>query len=956
MSPLLSPPAHRPRLNFVLEHFQVLREFARGGLGILYLAQDKRLQRNVILKKIRPEHARSGVARDKFVLEAEVTGQLEHPGIVPIYALGTDGQREPYYAMRLISGQNLHEAIRQFHTEQSSSTRLFDGLRFRELLQRFIDVCHALHYAHSRNIIHRDLKPANIMLGGHGETLVIDWGLAKALSSSIQANSRQALTPTPEASTLSPPIQLSGEIDHSMEGAFAGTARYAPPEQLDGQIQQLCPASDIYSLGAILVELLCNQPALAGPLDNAKQALAKINAGQVRAPRDIISTVPRPLNAICVKAMAINIPDRYASAQALAEDVQRWLADECVLAYRPQETRLEKVGRWLRHNRSWAAGIALSLVALSVSALTANYFINRARLNEQTAKRQAVEYKEDAVTRYRVAKSAVDTLMERSDKLLDIKGTQAIRAQLLQEAATRYEQLSQSESLDPELEIERARALVRLADVLMLQNQNDKAIDTYDQVVRMLTPDATDGETVVLLPNKELLRLVELGRTFTRRALALQNVQKFQLARSDYNRSIDLLKELQKQHADSKPLLGNLAIAQLSLAALEEEQGRDAVALGLAQDGLRVYQLPDLATERLFAVNLVRTHQLLERLSRKLGRREEAIKHLGLADETLSQLLKQYPQDPQLSELRADLWVSVASQARRYGDYLGALKALETSLTVYEQLEQQWAGGTSYVLGMAIAHLDLALVHQDLEQYPQGEPHLEMAFRLFRSLRDSVPQGQLAAHEADTLDVAGMYLLATGGAMPEVDATGHFLDAMALLNPLIERSKGQPEAIGLAIQAVRIKSHQAQDDASRKSIKEARDNFEQAVSGLESIISQAATTDAKRQLAHTLWHKGVMEHDQQEQDLATAHFQRALGLWREVTESEPTPLHRFELGRFYLRCPIAQLQNLRLALEHAQACTRAIPDNPIFAKLLADTQQAMRLSDKKLRDKKINSQ
>src|SRR5262249_14957290 len=153
------------------------------GLGEVFVALDEELRREVALKEIRPQHADREDSRARFLFEAEVTGQLEHPGVVPVYGLGCHPDGRPYYAMRFIKGHSLKEAIKCFH--QWPSGRREDGprtLELRQLLRRFVDVCNAVAYAHSRGVLHRDLKPDNIMLGAYGETLVVDWGLATVVA------------------------------------------------------------------------------------------------------------------------------------------------------------------------------------------------------------------------------------------------------------------------------------------------------------------------------------------------------------------------------------------------------------------------------------------------------------------------------------------------------------------------------------------------------------------------------------------------------------------------------------------------------------------------------------------------------------------------------------------------------------------------------------------------------
>jgi tRNA A-37 threonylcarbamoyl transferase component Bud32 len=181
------------------QRFRVLRPHARGGLGAVFVAVDTELNREVALKQILDHHADDPTSRQRFLIEAEITGGLEHPGIVPVYGLGTYDGGRPYYAMRLIRGDSLKEAIERFHGD---AARKADpgrrSLELRKLLRRFTDVCDAIDYAHSRGVLHRDIKPGNIIVGKHGETLVVDWGLAKPLGEVEQTSNsgERALVPS----------------------------------------------------------------------------------------------------------------------------------------------------------------------------------------------------------------------------------------------------------------------------------------------------------------------------------------------------------------------------------------------------------------------------------------------------------------------------------------------------------------------------------------------------------------------------------------------------------------------------------------------------------------------------------------------------------------------------------------------------------------------------------------
>lgn len=350
--------------------FRVLRPHARGGLGKVSVALDGELNREVAFKELLDEHADSLAKRSRFLVEAEITGALEHPGIVPVYGLGHYADGRPFYAMRFIQGDSLKEAIEAFH--RPGAQKMSPGeraLQLRKLLARFIDVCEAIEYAHSRGVLHRDLKPGNIMLGKYGETLVVDWGLAKAGHRERSASDLEER-----------PLNVGSKADSSetQMGTRIGTPAFMPPEQAEGRLDLLGPASDVYSLGATLYCLLTGRAPFSE--ETLEETLAKVSKGRFPPPREVDRHVPRALDAICRKAMARAPNDRYASAEALAEDVEHWLADEPVSAY--SESAVQRAGRWMRRHRSWTLAGAAALAVVAVTASIAAVTINAARKRE----------------------------------------------------------------------------------------------------------------------------------------------------------------------------------------------------------------------------------------------------------------------------------------------------------------------------------------------------------------------------------------------------------------------------------------------------------------------------------------------------------------------------------------------------------------------------------------------
>src|SRR5262249_31702926 len=235
----ISTVAYEPgtRERYTLTHLH-----AQGGLGQVWLALDGDLGRQVALKELRPERVDDPTLRDRFLEEGRITGQLEHPGIIPVYELArrsADGQ--PFYTMRIIRGRTLSDAIKDYHQKRTNDRA--GMLDLVGLLTAFVGVCNAVAYAHSRKVIHRDLKPQNVVLGDFGEVIVLDWGLAK-------------LVDRPEHSEPLPSVALGeGDArDPTLQGQVLGTPAYMAPEQAEGRLDRVDHRSDIYGLGSILYE------------------------------------------------------------------------------------------------------------------------------------------------------------------------------------------------------------------------------------------------------------------------------------------------------------------------------------------------------------------------------------------------------------------------------------------------------------------------------------------------------------------------------------------------------------------------------------------------------------------------------------------------------------------------------------------------------------------------------
>ncbi|MFT3880741.1 MAG: WD40 repeat domain-containing serine/threonine-protein kinase [Gemmatales bacterium] len=323
----------------VAGRYRATAHLGQGGLGQVFIAVDEELEREVALKRILPGRAAGEDNRARFRREARITGRLEHPGIVPIYGLGSDSQGRPYYAMRRVTGDTLDEAINRYHRNE---------LSLPVLLRSFLAICQTVAFAHSKGIIHRDLKPQNVLLGEFGETLVIDWGLAKPLAEVEADDAIDTGQPSMEG------------VTPTMHGARKGSPAYMSPEQADGQ--PATEASDIYALGATLYKILSGR----APFSDTADIWQRIRTGDFPSPRSLQANVPAALDAVCRKAMAVRREDRYATALELAADIEHWVADEPVSAARDPFT--VRCRRWVRRHRALVLS-ALSMFAVGIASL-----------------------------------------------------------------------------------------------------------------------------------------------------------------------------------------------------------------------------------------------------------------------------------------------------------------------------------------------------------------------------------------------------------------------------------------------------------------------------------------------------------------------------------------------------------------------------------------------------------
>ncbi len=345
-------------------------EVARGGMGRIVSARDLRIGRPVAVKELL---ANTSTQAARFEREARVTARLQHPGIVPIYEIGRWANGTPFYSMRMVAGRTLRAELAD---RKTVAARL-------ALLTAVITATEAVAFAHANRVIHRDLTPSNIMVGEYGETVVIDWGLAK--------NFGDETLPTADDDVVDAgPYRRdpSAPDDLTVDGAIIGTASYMPPEQAAGD--RVDARADVYALGAVLYHVLVGQAPYRG---RNEAVLAAVTAGpppklSVEAPRDLVSIVE--------KAMARDPADRYPSARELAAELTAFQAGRLVEAHR--YSRGELLRRWLRRRRGLVIAALASVVALVVAGSVAIVGIVRERNRAEAGEAEATQQRGSAET------------------------------------------------------------------------------------------------------------------------------------------------------------------------------------------------------------------------------------------------------------------------------------------------------------------------------------------------------------------------------------------------------------------------------------------------------------------------------------------------------------------------------------------------------------------------------
>jgi serine/threonine protein kinase len=708
-----------------LGDYELLEPIARGGMGIVYKARQRRLNRIVAVKMILSGHFADKDDVDRFYAEAEAAARLRHPHIVGIHEVGQcEGQH--FFSMDYIDGKSLADLVREKPLLPEDAARHVKTISL------------AMQYAHDRGILHRDLKPANVLVDRSGQPLVTDFGLSK---------------------------RVDGDSQLTMPGGIIGTPSYMPPEQAAGKNEEVGVRSDVYSLGAILYQLLTGSPPFRSA--SVAQTIQQVLHNEPAAPRVLNPNVPPDLETICLKCLQKEPGRRYHSAQELADELDRFLEGKPIQA-RPIGP-LARTWRWCRRNplvaSLSAAALTLLLVLLGASAWY-NVQISRAKAESDEFLRQAEE--------------AVDELfVEVSDNtLLNQPGMQPLREKLLRRALAYYRRFLAERGDDPALQDRVAQTQFRIGLITEAIESRERAVASYEAARQR-------QERLVAQSPRDAARVEALGKTLNALGAARHRLRRFDAARQAYDDAVAVRKRLLRLAPHAAEHQRTLANSYMNLGLLAQDMGDIVEALRQFETAqkLRREFLDAGRDDRALRSDLGKGHYNLANLAHQQGDLEVFHREMTSAVRQFEQLEREDPSD---FDIQHRLAIGYHLLAELEPTPQAALETLHKSLKLLDPLARNNPTVVDYQFDLAGLRLTLGAAHRAHGVHGAQAEALaafERAREILQPLVDRTPDSIRFRRE---LAVALRELaveLAAAGRVPE--ARGHLDSSRVYLEQLV---------------------------------------------------------------------------------------------------------------------------------------------------------------------------
>lgn len=682
-----------------LDGYELLEPIARGGMGIVYRAKDQRLNRLVALKMLIADGGLTPSEEQRFRNEAEAIALLDHRHIVPIYAVGEQAG-QPYISMKLLEGGSLADQLSRFTAVPQEAARLL------------VPIARAVHYAHQRGILHRDLKPGNILLDGEGQPYVTDFGLAKRVGAAARN-----LTPS---------------------GGIVGTPGYMAPEQTAGRKGAITTAADVYGLGAILYTLLTGQPPFEA--ESVMDTLVQVCTQPPQPPRKRNAAVDRDLELICLKCLEKEPHHRYPSADALADELERYLDGKPLILTRPVSGR-ERLWRWCRRNpipATLLTTIVLLLATVAIVSTVAFFRLRAANQQEHASRLRAEE-------NLKVASEAIAYFSGvAEDPRLGTRGLVQLRQEMWIHARDFYAQLAQQQADDPRLESQRARSFLQLGRLLALLGMSAEALHSYREAQAIFAHLSSEHPDVTEYEDGYAQALLEQGTLH-------QLAKNYPQAQDVLNKALPIRQRLANENPGLSEYQQALARSYHQLARLYQVQDQTRQARTTYETALLAFEHISRAHPDQAILRELRARTHLSLGTAYANARHSAVaqhvEHLTKADKNylaardmLAHLDREQPGDPTYRSLLAEAHHLLGSLRRRTGKLDQAFPFYKESLDILEGLVHNHPDVPQYqfLLGTVrhargLTYLNLGRLDQARTDYDKAAEVTEPLARQYQS-------------------------------------------------------------------------------------------------------------------------------------------------------------------------------------------------------------------------------
>jgi tetratricopeptide (TPR) repeat protein len=680
--------------------YALIGEIARGGMGVVFLARQRSLNRPVAVKMLLAGTLMSDADEQRFRQEAEAAANLDHPNIVPIFEVGRhDGHS--YFSMKLIEGGSLAQKLPDFAADQRAAARLI------------AIVARAVHHAHQRGVLHRDLKPSNILLSGGPDTPigqlephVTDFGLAK---------------------------RVEGDSELTQSGAILGTPSYMAPEQASGKKGVVTVATDVYGLGAVLYTILAGKPPFQG--DSVLETIAQVKDRALDPPSRNGRRIDRDLETICLKCLEKEPGRRYGSAEEVAADLERWLAGIPILAR--QTGRAEHAWRWCRRNPA-VATLTVTVASLLILVLSGLVFSNRTIARERAeAERQRDE-----------ASRAVDEMYtEVAEQWLEQQAAlEPLQRTFLEKALGYYQRFASEVSTDPKVRLKAAQAYLRAGAIQRKLGRFEEAGVLYQRVLPILEGLAAESPSVPQYQSDLAAGHSDLG-------IVLWVTGHHAEAEHAYRRAVALEEQLVANFPSVPLYRSGLAKSHTNMGIVQSDLGNEAEAeeayrRAVALEEKLVADYPSMAQ---YQSELAASHINLGSLLMVRDRAAEAAAAYHRAIALAGKLAADYPSAPVYRGYLASGHFNLGLLERRDRPQ-EAERAFREAIRLREKLAADSPGVPGYHSQLAETHLKLGEHLAEIGRFAEAEQEARKAIGLKEELSDARVQNNLAFSLATSPD------------------------------------------------------------------------------------------------------------------------------------------------------------------------------------------------------------